>query len=103
MPHTYGPWELLKSRSINGAHIYSENARVGVARLTAKADKPIDQKEADGYLIAAAPELLKALKQVYLLATPDGSLEDMRYRAVHKDEMLAQAERAIAKAEGRNA
>ncbi len=100
MPHTHGPWTLLKSRSINGAHIYSENARAIVARLTAKADKPIDQKESDGYLIAAAPELLQALKH----AVKDCPCSLKERDSGHRVECFAPgALEAIAKAEGRNA
>lgn len=61
--HTPGPWRLERgkgTRSINGGRIVANDGRQ-VAGLTIVADKPLDQKEADGRLIASAPDLLAAL------------------------------------------
>jgi hypothetical protein len=49
----------------------------------------------------AAPELLKAARDLYLLCTPDASIEDMAYRTSHKDEMMERARIIITKAGGR--
>jgi len=63
MAHTPGPWITQRSiAGVNGMRIVSEPSGLVVARVTQKADKPLGQKEADATLIAAAPNLLEALK-----------------------------------------
>lgn len=61
--HTAGPWRvaLWGDKSINGAAIIGANGLV-LARVPRVADRPYYQKEADARLLAAAPDLLAALK-----------------------------------------
>lgn len=105
---TPGPWEIKQKASINGAHIVSGD--VVVCRVTQAADKSIDQKIADARLIAAAPDLLKALHQAV------DHLEELREAwqrgAIHETDfhggtrsnrnwdVLANVCRAIREAEG---
>lgn len=94
--HTPGPWRIVRARgaskaAINGAQIRTE-AGLHITSITHVADKPISQKAADARLIAAAPEMLEALRMVVRhLHAPGGD---------GYEELLA-AERAIAKAEGK--
>lgn len=99
--HTPGPWEIRRHTGINGAHIFAPgDGSVGggltVAKLTRAADKSIDQKEADGRLIAAAPDLLKALKAA--VQDCPCSLRD-RDSGHHVDCFAPNALEVIAKAE----
>lgn len=90
--HTPGPWEVvLRIGGANGAAIVSASGRV-VARVPHTADRPYYQKEADLHVLAAAPDLLAALKVLM-----DGVNE------IWKTESPAfmAAVAAIAKAEGR--
>jgi len=63
--HTPGPWRMQHRHpnSANGAKILGPGDAV-IARMSYAADKPMPQKHADARLIAAAPELLEALKQL---------------------------------------
>jgi hypothetical protein len=91
--HTLGPWEILPNRSsINGGRIVNRSGAV-IGRLTSEADKPISQKEADGRLIAAAPDMLAALKLWERISTGPANAE--------ADRALKATRAAVAKAEGR--
>ena len=90
--HTPGPWEFVQAGSGN---FPTWNVRIGdrgFIRLPATAD--MDVMDADGRLIACAPELL-ALAYQYA--------NDMRYppTADSRERRLAAALAVIAKAEGR--
>lgn len=85
--HTPGPWHLIKngpatsSVSASGQWIATLSTRNNIERANAR-------------LIAAAPELLAALK--YMVAA-----QAMRWDAADRRVSLEQASAAIAKAEGR--
>jgi len=55
--HTPGPWHFRPTgHLINGAWIVAENG-TRIANVSRGADKSINQKLADGLLIASAPDL----------------------------------------------
>lgn len=103
--HTPGPWRLSlhSGVSANGASIYAGKLRV--ATLPRAADRPYDTKEADGHLIASAPDLLAALKCAHMfirngiefgfIRMPDADCPDPA------KETPGIVRAAIAKAEGR--
>jgi hypothetical protein len=84
MTHTPGPWRLIKADATKRRPwpLFSVDAEEMLHLLT---DEPLD--EADARLIAAAPDLLEALKEI---ADGPRSVRDLK----------AIAEAAIAKAEG---
>lgn len=85
MNHTPGPWKITDAEFI-------DDAKGGpVARVYSQM-RPKDEWQANAALIAAAPELLEALKALY---NPEGSRFD-RMADIHQF-----AQGAIAKADGR--
>jgi hypothetical protein len=98
--HTPGPWIC----EIGVQCYFHDGNRVSINRRNPEEDtgEPVaevwptsDESDiADGYLIAAAPELLEALQAAYVALT-DGMRRDER------DAMMRQVRAAIAKAEGR--
>ena len=109
MTHTPGPWRVDPSYNPTGGELFAigalyqwpegENAFVGIAFTPCKGVGPYAaHREADARLIAAAPELLEALKG--LLA----DIEDyQRINNIGGEQNHAQvmARSAIAKAEGK--
>lgn len=101
--HTPGPWIVttIDHSSGGGGDVPSTLFRVGF--LSQKdfavhvADKCHDDSYANSLLIAAAPELLAALKamQAYAIA-------EIQRGGAHHDPVWAQVAAAIAKAEGRS-
>ena len=109
--HTPGPWSVevrrqkrfdiftgeekksTKSIFINGGPMPSHIAVVAPREET---DIYEGDGEANGHLIAAAPELKRALEHYVSLATTKDT-----YTHEHLQEALANAQAAIAKAEGR--
>ena len=81
--HTPGPWFVaLCGISFNGASICSDGG-VRVATVSRKADRPYYQKAADARLIAAAPDLLaalKLLKEKFIILDECGSVVDAAIR-----------------------
>lgn len=87
MSHTPGPWH------VDGVEIIADGGRCIVWEL----GQSLEDRTADAALIAAAPDLLAALKTI--AANSD---EENEWDAVEKlHANLAAAEAAIAKAEGR--
>jgi len=90
--HTSGPWGITEDgdyiRQVNGGR------RLYIAAVL---EVPIEgETQANARLLAAAPELLEALKE---------SLPQLRWANVHGsrcDELIAEVVAAIAKAEGRD-
>lgn len=102
--HTPGPWKALPG---NGGRswpaIWTQNGSDFIAQLSCGARRPWKVALADADLIAAAPDMLDALKFAKEV------IDDQSYR-FHRDcrcqlcESLPQTiNAAIAKAEGRNA
>jgi hypothetical protein len=93
--HTPGPWattEAVTTREVDG---YETTAcavnRADVGQAIALVYAGFGDGPANARLIAAAPELLEALKDLFTVAQANGWAEDARYM---------RARRAIAKAEG---
>lgn len=67
--HTPGPWwpqtKVARYAGVNGARILGAGDE-HVASVSRAADKPIDRKQADLALIAAAPDLLEAAKLAFV-------------------------------------
>lgn len=104
-PHTPGPWHCV---SIGTSHLIAqasdEDFRFAIAKVFEQTYHPSgiesnrDEARANARLIAAAPELLAALRE--MLAELDGRIAPHGY--IYRDTggmILARA--AIAKAEGR--
>ena len=91
--HTPGPW-LLRTHSVTGNRsLFSPQATCTVAQL-------VDCHDSDAALMAAAPELLEALKKI---AAGD-EMKASHGTWTHADTVLAYqaiAAKAAAKAEGR--
>jgi hypothetical protein len=65
---TPGPWKIVAPRhnepnGVNGAKIWS-STNLPVCGVPRRADRPLDQKKADLSLIAAAPDMYEALKEI---------------------------------------
>ena len=90
MKHTPGPWNYDRS----GYSLYVNSGRELVTALSMDG-KRLETSEANARLIAAAPDLLEALKSV--IAWLDASDE-----SAFSDSQLALARAAIAKATGGN-
>ena len=85
--HTPGPWNCNRSSASGYDIVCAENLPVDVCVISRR-DKTTGEIDANARLIAAAPELLTALK--FVLSAHGGQLEAA----------FAQARDAIAKAEG---
>ena len=86
--YTQGKWEARSN------HIYAEDTNLHIADICKASDG--EWSEANARLIAAAPELLEALKEIKKLA---------KFSMIGSDKenkILNIAEQAIAKAEGNN-
>ncbi len=87
--HTPAPWDMY-GVNVNGIQI-----RHGLVEIV-KISSPLDSYDvANGYLIAAAPELLKALKRIVF----DGGKERLIGSETAEDREALK--KAIAKAEGK--
>lgn len=73
MAHTPGPWTIQGFRagdwSPNGSRVRGADG-LEICHVPRKADRGIDQKRDDLLLIAAAPQMLAALKAVCELPGP---------------------------------
>lgn len=88
--HTPGPWEAEKFGAIHGGEdqqYFRGRRRSQVATACLAGNIHDDERDANARLIAAAPDLLEALKEVI-------ALSDRKHEAWDK------AKAAIAKAEG---
>lgn len=99
LKHTPGPWYVKELKAPAALHVYAEEG--GMTGISIVDKKPTARDVANARLVAAAPELLAALKfslmewEQYALANEPGSAtEKARVKAMR----LATA--AIAKAEG---
>jgi hypothetical protein len=95
--HTPGPWEL-KSEGWKGQFIYGTDEHAKGVRFIAKVSLDFDGAEANARLIAAAPELLEALKGLDEAYCRAGTLSKSERLEDRKRLMAARA--AIAKATG---
>ena len=105
--HTPGPWQHFVKLSGSENH---RGFRILTADGWALADvQPADEDgiegEANARLIAAAPDLLEALKRMASIIDkmgdmPDGFIHPSPWQTLKCEEALTQARAAIAKAEG---
>jgi len=98
--HTKGPWAVegpVGPEVIRG-HIHIVDCPgLTVTSITPKSPHPVmdeQERQANARLIAASPELLEALKAIYINTFDKGSMTATLVRIMHI------AEAAIAKAEG---
>lgn len=103
--YTKGPWIAAPYSSVVGAPVVSRMGRsiasVTYFKLGEHFQNHDSESEANGHLIAAAPELLEALKEArenlwnyWVPNTPRGMQR--------REELLRKYDAAIAKAEGRS-
>jgi len=92
--HTPGPWRIKWGENIFGGERLVANA--GSHQQNFDTEKAAAENKANARLIAAAPDLLEALKAV---VTEDG--KGWTNLTVGSDSTLAAAVAAIAKAEGK--
>jgi hypothetical protein len=103
---TPGPWWIglaHHGRSINGAKIMSGEAvdrPTHVATISTAADKPLEQKEADANLIAAAPDLFYAVHDLLGCLVPRPPTAAAVATTFTPDYAIAKAKGALAKARG---
>jgi len=86
--HTPGPWhvgpsKLRGSNSPNGAQITTDDGFV-VVSMPQKADRSLDTKMADARLIAAAPDLLSALKTAFMYVNDTVIADHPDWQEIHK-------------------
>ena len=94
--HTSGPWQWI-GRSEYDDTVYRE---LSPAVITGTVEGNICIYEADARLIASAPELLEALKNIeYIL----GQIDSVHYKSCSEKifEVIKTAREAIVKAEGK--
>lgn len=100
--HTKGPWQVLYS-SNKYPSIHSGPTQTPVAVLyeyVSETDRDLlNNAEANAHLIAAAPELLKALKSILEVTESGALLATLKNRAC-SELLVSDLKKAIAKAEG---
>ena len=108
MPHTPGPWSVEDPLGPEILSIVAGEGRtpyewVHVAQVSVEKEDPFDptpaQAKANAKLLAAAPDLLKALRRCVEDLKPYGDEEDDPFADIGST--LREARDAIAKAEGR--
>ena len=88
--HTPGPWVS----SIRNGQLWVVHPSGAMERSIARIGDPLETDKANARLIAAAPDLLEALKECS---------DRLRIHMKHTEDLMAdmKAQKAIAKAEGR--
>ncbi len=92
MTHTPGPWTIRYTTNIFGPRLNGDGVRLvaNTGGYSSNVDDSVDDvNKANAYLIAAAPDLLTALKGIR--STLDDFLEDYELSVV--DAVIAKAER----------
>ena len=93
--HTPGPWELV-SLGWRGQFIYGTDERVPSGRrLISEVDLNFDGAEANALLIAAAPDLLQALKIISIWAKNGSTEKDFDDIAKLANEALEKAKEEV--------
>jgi hypothetical protein len=107
MKHTPGPWNRERYDTGRSPSRYfpitaiRNGKHCRIAESGGDSDLPSEEIEANGALIAAAPELLQALKDLVSQVEDQDNIFDEGLSAAH--DSMQDARAAIAKAEGRNA
>ena len=84
--HTPGPWKC----DLVSLKIWANDGNTEIARTSS--DVSINEEEANAHLISAAPDLLETLQDICaMIVSPNDTRADI----------LAHAQKAIAKAEGK--
>ena len=99
--HTPGPWEA-KYQPFSPAHTIGKRASNGSHDLIADLSESVaqlDERQANAHLIAAAPEMLEALKLIVNYQNYTMNFSKVSYEL---QAALTECVNAIAKAEGRN-
>lgn len=97
--HTPGPWTIEGHPQGTGFRVADANKR-SVAAFPSTSRRPDDERIANARLIAAAPELLAALKEAHRLL-PSLIHTSTDIDAVELGDAIERARAAIARAEGR--
>ena len=84
--HTPGPWKINQTTLYRGEEMISDESGQFIAGISNR-----DESEANAKLIAAAPEMLDALKAVYDLIDSGVLVRDTSFVSVHgiKDDDFA--------------
>jgi len=100
--HTPGPWRISGPPPLTGDphEISIKAANIPVARISRSAKIAFGERAANARLIAAAPELLEALRRIEGLTRAPDTLAAHPITCMQTIEALARA--AIDKAEGRS-
>lgn len=92
MSHTKGEWKCLGKMIVSEITDSEKEWLIEITNLTSQESSK--EYVANGFLIAAAPEMLEALKKIFFELNLDDEIR-AKYKCLHK------AALAIAKAEGR--
>ncbi|WP_448208186.1 hypothetical protein [Azospirillum sp. sgz302134] len=95
--HTPGPW-WIDPKAPGGGNIQSAKGPVADARFFGNTSAEAMADHANARLIAAAPELLEALKGLVEVLTTDGGLEPCSLSMAPAERYFGLAVEAIAKA-----
>lgn len=96
--HTKAPWWFSYNGPKHDAQVQAPNCDVAIAAdIGMREQHAEDERKANGNLIAAAPELLQALRD--LIDGPLGGLSGEEF--TQRSALLEAARAAIAKAEGK--
>ena len=90
---TNGPWEVL------GRQIYDVSDPFPIASITG-VKRPPEERDANGWLIAAAPDILESLEQMVLDFKELGLSGDGGYYIAEDQPIYQRAVAAILKAKG---
>lgn len=94
--HTPGPWFVYYGRPRNSRAVFVCHDDVAAGGRVAIAQAIISNEDANARLIAAAPDLLEALKALHAAVAASKTMEGREYVSLG-----IQVNDAIAKAEGR--
>ena len=98
--HTKGPWGIMQTQT--GLYIYRANKkgeRSAIALLKLSWARADDRQRSDAYLLAAAPDLLAAIKHLLFVFPANHSKKDNKKSAQLAAAVMA-AVKAVKKAEG---
>ena len=103
--HTSGPWQVVTGEDWDGATVQTQGGRIvaccdGCDIPGATKEPTTEEAKANARLIAAAPEMLDALKTLHACHRAFSGSDDW---TTLDDEARAEVEAIIAKAEGRDA
>lgn len=96
--YTLGPWQVISGAVYTADPRYTDEEQVSIARMDRDTQDTLPcERDANARLIAAAPELLDALKAI---VADDRLMENFRSPSSVTRYLIEQAREAIAKAQG---